>query len=375
MRFLRQILLGLSAALALTLGFGSLALAADITSAPNYSITGGATGITNPLFITQDASGGTYVASANDSYVRYFAPGSQGNVQPTRVISGGATRLNAPYGLAVDSAGLLYVANYLSNEITVYSPTADGNAAPLYRWLLQGVSGPRGLAFEPGTDFLAVTNDTNVQFYSNVSSNAPTLQRALDDAPAGYSSGYRQSIAFTASSDFYIADFAGRVRHYAAGASGTTAPDRTISGAATNLDQVWSVQVQPVTNKLYVVVDGNTKAVLVFAATANGNVAPLDRYIGGSTQIIAPKVMYLNCNQFMLTDGVGAVLNFSTIDSVSCPTPAPAPAPSPSSDTLAKTGSSRGQTPLFAGIGASILGVGAALTALNIRRRGQGLAR
>lgn len=335
MRLPRKFIFGLVTSLSITLGLVTSAWAADVTSAPNYTISGGATGLVSPLYVVQDRSGGTYVGSANENYVRYFAPGVQGNVQPTRVISGAATGLNVPYGLAIDESGLLYVANYSGNEITVYSPTADGNVAPLYRWTLQGSSsGPRGIAFEPLTGNLAVSSDANVQFYSGAASNAPVLQRSLVDNTVSY----RQSIAFGETADFYIADFAGAVRHYAAGASGAQAPDRTITGASTGLDQVWSVQVQPVTGDIYVSADAAPRAVLVFPSNANGNVAPADRYIGGDTGISGPKGVYLACNDFIVSDGTGALLNFSTIESVACPTPSPAPAPEPREPSLANTG-------------------------------------
>lgn len=346
-------------------GVATAAKATDITTAPNYTISGGSTGLVDPVFSTRDASGGTYVSSPNNNWVRYFAPGISGNVQPTRVISGAATTINVPYNMAVDSNGLLYVANMNNTNILVFSATADGNVAPLYSWSVP--STPRSIAFDPATGHLGVASDDRyLRFYSNVASNAPTLERTLNMSATLV---YAQSLAFSAAGDFYVSGFNAFVAHWPANASGTTAPDRIISGANTQFDFVWAVQVQPVTNDLYVSSDGNLDAILVFPSTANGNVIPRDRYTGGSTGLVANSGLALDCNNFNVVDRQGVVSNFTTITSVSCPTQSPSSSGSASAAALAATGTDRSAELGMIGLGVAAGLLGTAALVPVIRRR------
>src|SRR5580704_1217890 len=72
--------------------------------------------------------------------------------------------------------------------------------------------------------------------------------------------------------------FTGSLTVYAAGANGNVAPIRTISGSNTGLNEPFGIAVRGTT--MYVANESNS-TVTVYGATANGNVSPI-RTIGGS---------------------------------------------------------------------------------------------
>jgi DNA-binding beta-propeller fold protein YncE len=76
---------------------------------------------------------------------------------------------------------------------------------------------------------------------------------------------------------------------YALTANGNVAPLRTISGAATGLTvNTVGLAVDTVNNEFFVAIGLPTNSVLVFARTANGNVAPLRTISGAATGLNSP---------------------------------------------------------------------------------------
>ena len=156
--------------------------------APLRTISGGATGLLNPAGLAVDTDNNEILVAnigsgaVDSSSITVYSRTASGNVAPLRTISGGATGLAQPIGLAVDTLNNeILVAN--RSSITVYSRTAIGNVAPLrvppISGALTALDHPLGLGVHADAD--AVNNEV---LAANFDSNAVTVysQMASGDA-------------------------------------------------------------------------------------------------------------------------------------------------------------------------------------------------
>jgi secreted PhoX family phosphatase len=178
--------------------------------------------------------------------VTVYAAGSSGNVAPAQTITGSQTALDSPDGIAVDAGGNIYVVNPGAelgppSSVTVFGAGANGNVAPI-----RTISGPK----------------------------------------TGLGAGYSDGIALDASGTIYVATSGAtaRVTIYAATANGNVAPIRQISGSNTGLQSPYYIAVDA-SSKIYVKneIASQTGSVTVYAAGANGNVAPIQTIAGPKT--------------------------------------------------------------------------------------------
>jgi hypothetical protein len=166
--------------------------------------------------------------------VTVFDAGANGNVAPSATISGTNTGLNHPVGIAVDGAGQIYVANK-NNSVTVYASGANGNVAPT----------------------------------ATISGSSTML-----NGPNG--------VAVDGSANAYVVEGGGCcfVLRYPAGSTGNVAPAAVIAGSNTQLNAPYGIAIDR-TGRIYVSnqgVSGASKgegSVTIFAAGANGDVAPI----------------------------------------------------------------------------------------------------
>ena len=212
-------------------------------AAPLRSIAGPSTGLQFPSAIAVDATGNRYVADRAADSVSAFAGNARGNSAPFRTIAGMRTGLNLPTGIALDRSGDVYVVNRSGNAITVYRPAANGNARPN-----RTIAG------------------------SATELNGPT-SIALDD---------RQNIYVTNLGEQSVAEFA-------PAANGNVAPLRVIRGKRTRLTGAFGIAVDRA-GTVYVVNsdDSGIEGVLIFGATAKGNVAPSRIIAGSATELETP---------------------------------------------------------------------------------------
>jgi hypothetical protein len=96
---------------------------------PVATIGGGKTGLSHPSFMALDSAGNLYVAINNAKSIEVFAPGSSGNVPPSRVIAGKNTGFEIPFGVAVSSANI-YVTDPSLNSIFLFPIGSEGNVTP-----------------------------------------------------------------------------------------------------------------------------------------------------------------------------------------------------------------------------------------------------
>ena len=225
------------------------AFAATGNVAPAVTITGAATTLNTPAFITLDAANDRlYVANNGDLSILIFDKIStkSGNIAPERTISGTATNLVGPTDVSVDTTkDLLYVADEADVYVFAQASTATGNVAPIH--------------------------DIQVNF------NASAI---LIDA---------------ASDTLYVADTVNSAIHVYNGAStldGPVTANRTLQGAATHLANPGSLQIDGAGRLVVSNSPTNTtlSSITIYpnAATITGNIAPLGEIKGSTTGLIVP---------------------------------------------------------------------------------------
>jgi hypothetical protein len=186
-----------------------------------------------------------YVANENNASVTVYATTATGNAAPLRTIAGPATGFNFPESVTVDTVNNeLYVADFFGQAVRVFALNASGNVAPL-RTL---VNGPNSNISQPRMVAIDTTNN-----------------------------------------EIYVASINDAIRVFPRTASGDAVPTRTISGAATLLNNPISIALDLVHNEVivdsYDVGGPSVPGILVFSRTAFGNVAPLRFIAGGNTQM------------------------------------------------------------------------------------------
>jgi sugar lactone lactonase YvrE len=277
-------------------------ISANGNVAPLEMIRGSNTKLGNPQGVAVDSHGELYVNDFSvPPQVLVFPPGASGNVAPVRTISGPRTRLKFPTGLTVDRDGNIYVVD-LENEssgggsVSVFAAGANGNVAPL-RKIIGGRSlldFPIGIALDAARNIYVTTaphTASRVLVFAAGANGDVKPIRVI----AGGNTQLDNPIGLTLDSagNIYVGNGIGdQVNVYGAGADGNVAPIRTVDGPRTLLRLPLGI-VLDATGKLYVV-DSNSghpneqSFVRVYAAGANGNVAPIGNIGGSNTEIESP---------------------------------------------------------------------------------------
>jgi hypothetical protein len=270
-------------------------------AAPVRTVAGSNTQLSQNYDIAVDGSGNTYVSNLRGGAITVYAPGANGNVAPIRTLSGPATGLSGALGLAIDDSGNLVEDNFFADTVNVFAPGATGNVAPIRT--LSGsntsLSAVYGITLDTAGNLYVVDNnsqfggtDAVTVYAAGFSGNvAPT--RTITGSNTGMSGA--AFVAVDAGGRIYVSCVtANAVTIYAAGANGNAAPVATIAGANTTLVKPGGIVLDG-TGTIYVGNDaGNgNDAIVVFAAGANGNVAPLRTIRGATTGLSFPYGMKL----------------------------------------------------------------------------------
>jgi hypothetical protein len=189
-------------------------------------------------------------------------------------------------GVAFDSAGQLFVSAFLpegGRAIDVFKPGANNCAKP-----------KRTITDEGG-----VAIDSNNQLYVANSTTAtidvfPSGSGAMEAQIGGTKTGLVApgTVAVDASLNVYVLDTkTATISEFAAGATGNVAPIRSITGSKTGLSGgngfSFGLAVSKTSGEIFVSNPGSN-AILGFAATASGNVAPIQTIAGSATKLSDP---------------------------------------------------------------------------------------
>ncbi|MGA8533686.1 MAG: hypothetical protein WB615_06225 [Candidatus Tumulicola sp.] len=174
--------------------------------------------------------------------VEVFKPGANGCVKPKRIISDAG-------GLAIDSNNVLYVANKSTATIDLF-PSGSSTMEAQIGGSNTGLGVPGTVALPPYT--VAVDASRNVYVFDTTTAT---------------------------------------ISEFTAGATGNVAPIRTIAGSNTGLSGgngfSFGLAVSKRSGEIFVSNPGSN-AILGFAATASGNVAPIQTIAGSATGLADP---------------------------------------------------------------------------------------
>lgn len=199
---------------------------------------------------------------------------------------------------SVSPCPCLYVAN-AEDLVTVYPVGAAGNARPVQAISggMTGLDNPRGIAVDASGNIYVTNQSASITVYSSgANGNVAPLQTisGSNTLLCGRSIG----IAINSlNGEIYVAntpDGAGcpaSINVYAAGANGNVAPIGVIEGSKTKLDFPFGVALDS-TGNIYISDSGNR--LYVYAAGSSGNVAPARTIKGSLTGLKQPKMLALD---------------------------------------------------------------------------------
>jgi hypothetical protein len=230
-------------------------------AAPTATITGRRAGVRDATDLVVTPSGALWVSDPETNMVKEFAPGANGDAAPETRIAGRKTLLHSPGGLALASNGNLWVLNDDPSDsaasLSEFAAGAHGNVAPIER-----IAGGKARLFPAGG--IAISGNGKHLWVTHVEAGSGL------DSPA--------------------------VQEFRTSTPGNVAATRTIAGAHTEFDFPYGVVVDR-EGDLIVSDDadrGTVSAILTFAATASGNVAPTRVVSGATTGIMQPSYLTLD---------------------------------------------------------------------------------
>jgi hypothetical protein len=277
----------------------ALAFAADASGnvPPLARIRGPQSGIVRPRSIALDADRYLYAANYADSFpaaesVTVYPPGAGANTPPVQTIAGPHTQLYQPLGIAVDRAKDIYVLNW--NSVSVFAPGATGDVAPIRT--LKGPNtrfvNPTGIAVsDEGRIYITTLDGPNggTFYVFAAGANGNTAPAQIINGP---DDRLQQpvAVAVDARGFIYVVNEIGTgsgVVVYHRDANGDARPVRVLVGPQTGLHVSRGIALDGEGN-MYLPSDDapvSPPAILVFAAAAHGNVAPLRTIAGGLTDL------------------------------------------------------------------------------------------
>lgn len=246
--------------------------------------------------VAADTSGNIYASTRTITTedIREYPAGAS---TASRTLPGtSTTKIGAVDGIAVSATGEIFVAED-SGGIAAFSAAASGDVAPA-RYILGASQTGGGLSTVIVADAIAADSADNLYI---VNLGAPGLTPIVVFGPTATGNvapirsiggsltgiGAIGGIATDSAGSLYVTSntavgktVTGKILVFAPSANGNVAPVRQISGDATQLGLVFGIAVDSIGN-IYVI-SATTSAlvptVLTFSATASGNVAPVSSF-------------------------------------------------------------------------------------------------
>ncbi len=234
-----------------------------------------------------------FVASRSLNTIYVFDLGANGPTAPLRTIGGAATTINVPWDLEVDwERDELYVLSKNNSEILVFSTIASGNAVPLRTISTSPLWPTTTVDFDLDLvhDEIVVTDRTPgaaaIHFLPLLTSGTAAPLRSISGAATGLTDPLAVAVDPVHDEIVVVNNFS--VRTFARTATGNVAPLRFLSGALTGLSALRGVDVEPFSGEIAVLRTNPDEAMLFFSSTASGNVAPLRSFSGAATHLNGP---------------------------------------------------------------------------------------
>jgi hypothetical protein len=192
--------------------------------------------------------------------------------------------------VAFDSTGQLFVSTFTKGArvIDVFKRGANNSGGGGIAKPKRTISDEGGLAID-SNDLLYVANGMTATIDS-FPSGSGTMEAQIGGSNTGLAAP--SAVAVDASLNVYVFDSkTATISEFAAGATGNVAPIRTISGSNTGLDGGdgfnFGLAVSKTSGDIFVS-NPASNAILVFAATASGNAAPIQTIAGSATKLSVP---------------------------------------------------------------------------------------
>jgi hypothetical protein len=264
---------------------------------PATNISGTQTLLTDPVFGLVNSTGAFMVANVTAVTIYDNATTANGNLAPSRNILGGQTQLTDTWGVAFDKAkNLLYVANSAGGpNIVVFAnaTTVNGNTAPIRTITSTGnLNAPRGLFLVNDSLYVANSGAKNVLVFDAVSTlngnNGPS--RTVTSAAF---TGAVNDVFVDKNNILFVINPANQVLVFngASGLNGPKNPDVTLTVSGATLVQGVAVD----SNGTGFITDVTANAIYSYdkIATRNGTILPDRTITGANTQLNRPNGLFL----------------------------------------------------------------------------------
>src|SRR5262245_19683657 len=226
-------------------------------------------------------------------------------------------------GASSIASAQLFVANFENNSVTAYTQAAGGNLVPVrtIKGASTGLNGPLGIAVDNVNRELFVLNGNTPYSITVYDLDDATVDQSPMRTLTGAATGMNEPLAVTVdtvNNELFVANNfnPGSITVYSRIAQDNAAPTRTLAGAATGLLFPISVTVDLTHNELIVANNdgGDTSSITTYTRTwASDNTPPLRSILGAKTLLSNPDGVALDLvnDELIVADCINAVWVFT----------------------------------------------------------------